>query len=396
MRILVVQDADWTKKGPHQQHHLIEQLTLKGHEALIIGFDQLWDGKGFLSKKEKVKDVARIYEGAKVTFIRPSFIKIKFLDYLSFLFSSRIEINKAIKEFAPDIVIGFTSVISNYWGMYYAKKNKIPFIYYWTDVIHELIPFKPFRPIAKAIEKNIIKNSSSILSINEVLKDQVINLGAQESLTKIIPGGIDFSRFDPSKFVFQEIRNTYSISESDKLLFFMGWIYEFSGLKEIILELAKIKNFNTSIKVMIVGEGDAYLELKEIVKENKLDNIVIMTGQMPYNDIPKLIYSADICLLPAYNNEIMRDIVPIKMYEYLAMNKPVVSTKLPGIIKEFGIDHGVLYVDKPEDVITKVMSLNEEEYVTNVEMTKKFISNYDWNKITRKFEVVLNSLIEQN
>lgn len=38
--------------------------------------------------------------------------------------------------------------------------------------------------------------------------------------------------------------------------------------------------------------------------------------------------------------------MPIKMYEYMAAGKPVIAESLPGIMKEFGSDNGVIYVDK--------------------------------------------------
>ncbi|MCK4733720.1 MAG: glycosyltransferase, partial [Methanophagales archaeon] len=53
----------------------------------------------------------------------------------------------------------------------------------------------------------------------------------------------------------------------------------------------------------------------------------------------------------AIDDEKTRDIVPIKFYEYMAMGKPVITTKLPGVMTEFGEDHGVIYVDNPEDAL---------------------------------------------
>ena len=106
-----------------------------------------------------------------------------------------------------------------------------------------------------------------------------------------------------------------------------------------------------------VGIGDAFNDY--IICINNMENKIIMMGYMPYEDIPELIASADICLLPAYNNEVMRDIVPIKLYEYLAMHKPVIATKLPGVMKEFGNGSGVIYIDKPEDVIKTVLEVTE-------------------------------------
>ena len=130
MRILVVQDGDWIKKGPHQQHHLMEMLSVKGYEIKVICYDQLWKDteKGLTYNREEIPNVSRFYKGANIDVIRPWFIKYPILDYVSFLFSSRKEIKATVEEFNPDVVIGFTSVLSNYWGMKFAKEKNIPFV----------------------------------------------------------------------------------------------------------------------------------------------------------------------------------------------------------------------------------------------------------------------------
>lgn len=395
MKILLVQDAEWRKKGPHQQHHLMELLSLRGHEIMVIGFDQYWreEKSAFISKKIVVDDVCRFYKGAKVKFIRPWFIRFPVLDYISFLFSSRKEIKEQVKKFNPDVIIGFSSVLSNYWGMRYAKQNNIPYIYYWYDIVHILNVPRKFSWLAKIIEKKIIKNSDSIIVINEVLKDYIINFGADEKTTEVIPGGVDFKRFNPEKVDSTYFREKFGISDDDLVLFFMGWLYHFSGLKEVTLELSKIKETEPNIKLLIVGKGDAYDDIKKIIEAQCLEDMVIMTGQMPYEDIPRLISSADICLLPAYNNEIMRDIVPIKIYEYLAMHKPVIATALMGVMKEFGVDNGVNYIDRPEDVIKKLNEFDDSAINKNKAMAGQFIQHYNWEKIITDFEDILVKLV---
>lgn len=394
MKILVLQDADWTKKGPHQQHHLMERLSLEGHEILVIGYDQLWrkEKRSLTSKREELKDVNRFYKGAKINYIRPFFIKIPVLDYLSFLFSSRNEIKKAIGQFRPDIIIGFTSVLSNYWGVKFARKFNLPFIYYWTDVIHTLIPFKPFQWIAKVIERKIIKESTSVMVINEALKEYVIEFGAEPNATKVIPGGIDFQRFDP--YIDPSLmRKKYNLTENDFVAYFMGWIYEFSGLKEVLSEFIKFKESYPNFKFLIVGEGEYYHRLKDFVKSNNLGDHVVLTGLRPYEEIPQLIAASNVCMLPSRNNDTMSHIVPIKMYEYLAMHKPVISTKLSGVMKEFGYDNGVIYVDNPEDVICKLIDLKEDWSNFNTEKIKNYIQDYNWNMITSKFKASISSLV---
>ena len=90
MKILLLQDVDWTKKGPHQQHHLMELMSRRGHEILVIGFDQLWkEEKGFFSKRLYFPEISRFYEGSKISFIRPAFIRFPILNYYPLLFHPR-------------------------------------------------------------------------------------------------------------------------------------------------------------------------------------------------------------------------------------------------------------------------------------------------------------------
>ena len=134
-----------------------------------------------------------------------------------------------------------------------------------------------------------------------------------------------------------------------------------------------------------------YGKKNSIVLEYK--DKIILAGKQPYDNIPKFIASSDICLLPAYKNEVMKNIVPIKMYEYMAAGKPVIATSLPGIMKEFGNDNGVLYVDRPEDALKKALELVENGCIEEEgRKARKFVEKYSWDSITDEFEGVLREL----
>ncbi len=189
------------------------------------------------------------------------------------------------------------------------------------------------------------------------------------------------------------IRKKYGIKEDDIVLFFMGWLYHFSGLKEVALELAKAENGN--LKFLIVGEGDAFNDLQRIREEHNLQDRVILAGKQPYEEIPGFIAASDICLLPAYPWEkIMHDGLPAKIYEYLAMKKPMISTRLPGVMKEFGEDNGVIYVDQPEDVITRAKELVSGGKLEQLGLkARRFVERYSWDNITDEFETILKGVI---
>lgn len=385
MNILVVQESDWIKRNPHQQHHLIERLSTRGHEIKVIDYPIEWTSGKFLKRREVVNDYHKIYSDAKIQVISPAIIQLPLFVYPSLIFSHWKEIKRQIRDFKPDVIVGF-GIVNTYIASKIAKKEGIPFIYYWIDVLHRLIPEKGFQVLGEYLEKITIQNSTEVLTINHKLEEYVQSMGATN--TCVIGAGIDLDKFDP-KLDGRPIRYQHNIKENDKLLFFMGFLYNFAGLKEVALEFAEDKYQN--LKLLIVGDGDAYPDLQSIVEEHDLNDRVILTGRKPYNEIPEFLAAADICILPAYPSEaIMQDIVPIKIYEYMAMGKPVITTCLPGVMKEFGNNKGISYVKKPADVLIKASVI---DIMNEGRKARSFAEGNDWNRITDEFESTLKGVV---
>jgi len=64
------------------------------------------------------------------------------------------------------------------------------------------------------------------------------------------------------------IRSAYAIGKDDIVLFFMGLLYHFSGLKEVCLDLARLRDRYRNLRILIVGDGDAYSDLQQIRDKN--------------------------------------------------------------------------------------------------------------------------------
>lgn len=77
-----------------------------------------------------------------------------------------------------------------------------------------------------------------------------------------------------------------------------------------------------------VGEGDRKTDLSVI---SELHNVHIL-GIKPYALLPDYIRSFDVCMIPYNINEYNHYSFPLKVYEFLASGKPVVSMNLPSII----------------------------------------------------------------
>ena len=397
MRILFAQEIDWIKQNLGQQHHLAEMLSLRGNEVHVIDCEILQKSegsKGLFLKRKVFEKISSIHKDANITVIRPGIMNLPIIKYISLFFSHRNEVNRQIIEFKPEVIVGW-GIINSYLAANAAKKNAIPFIYYWIDVLHLLIPNRLFRPLGKIVEKKAVKKADLVLTINEKLKDYVLSLGAVAERIKVIRAGFELERFDANLHG-MNIRQQYGLNNQDRVLFFMGWLYNFSGLDDVIQALSKRKDFR--LKLFIVGEGDAYDDLEILRGRYKLDNRVILAGKKEYSEIPGLIATADVCILPADPSEpIMQNIVPIKIYEYMAMKKPVITTKLPGIMKEFGEGNGVIYVDQPEDVVKAAEDLLNSGYANLIKLgltARQHVERNSWEKVFHNFEVAASKVVE--
>jgi len=75
---------------------------------------------------------------------------------------------------------------------------------------------------------------------------------------------------------------------------------------------------------VLVGE----VTHKAIQPLKKLSNVTLV-GEVPYAELPKYLYSFDVCMIPFVINELTLCTNPVKIYEYMAAGKPVVTTDMP-------------------------------------------------------------------
>lgn len=402
LKILLVQESDWLRKGPHQQHYLMERLSSQSDQIRVIDFEVRWTSveKGpLLSRRQTFRGVSKIHEEADITLVRPGVLKMPLLDFASILYSHTKELRLQIARFSPDVVIGF-GILNALLGMALAGRSAIPFLYYLIDELHTLVPYRILWPLAKLIESHVIRHAQAVLVINEKLRDFALGLGADPQRTYLIRAGVDPKRFFIGKGR-AEIREQYGIRNQDLVLFFMGGIFSFSGVKEVAQDLAAARSEHPEIKFLIVGRPrtvEFREELESVIEENNLQETVILEGWQPYDRIPLYLAASDICLLPAYDNEVMHNIVPIKIYEYIISGKPVISTRLPGIVTEFGFGNGVSYVDGPSDVIRRVIDMIEsrQDLQKEGERARAFVQRYTWDSIVDTFKRILEEIVGES
>jgi len=109
-----------------------------------------------------------------------------------------------------------------------------------------------------------------------------------------------------------------------------GVLSKARGIMETVEAFALLKKRSVKAILFLLGDGPARAELRKYIRSNDLEEYVRIHGPVPYSDVPMFIATCDVGIVPLPNNSWWRHQCPTKLLEYLAMNKPVIVSDLPG------------------------------------------------------------------
>ena len=337
-------------------------------------------------------DVHKAVASGKLTVIRPAFLRFPILDVLSSVFTHAWEIRRQFREFRPDVVVGF-GILNAFLGIWIARRHGAPFVHYVIDELYRLMPRRFLQGLSKVVEQADYRRATMVLSINEALRDYTIAMGAAPERAKVLAAGVDLTRYLSAQG--SEVRRRFGLTGRDLMLFYMGWMYPFSGLREVAEAVVGAPSKGRIVRLLVVGKGELQTLLTTMAAAPESRGHIIVEPWQAYDELPSYLAAADICILPALSVDLMKNIVPIKMYEYMAAGKPVIVTRLPGLVREFGEGHGVVYVDDPRDVVPTALKLAEAGEIMRLGASARdFVSKNDWETVADEFERLLRAHIQ--
>jgi glycosyltransferase involved in cell wall biosynthesis len=394
MNILVLQETDWLTRGPHTQHHIFETLSLNPSikiQVLDYDMDNIMRSNSKFIKKQVYMDIHRAVQDSHVEIIRTSHLKVPFLRRFSSLITNFFQIFKIIRDNKPDLIVGF-SITNGIIGLIFSKIFKIPFIFFYIDILHQLVPLSYAQGLARIACQILLKNANQVLVHTKFQQRYVINEGSKPKRVIVLPDGITLKNTEVDIHKFENLKSKFSINEDDFIIFFMGYLYDFAGLQEIIDYYNNdIRSGKIKLKFVILGDGGIYNSLNNHIKKIGA-NWVILAGRVPFFEIAEYIQLADLCLLSFRINDITKEIVPIKIFEYMAMKKPVLSNSLPSVVLELKNNSDVIFSKNLDDLIKKIGELVSKKHelrqigLQGYEFVKK---NYAWPILINRFKKII-------
>lgn len=372
MNILFVHEVDWLKKVVFDIHTLAESLSLRGHQVYAIDYEDTWHRNGSFDlgtlQTGEVNGVSRAFADASVSLRRPGFIRLSGLSRVSAAFTHYREIKRTITQKKIDAIVLYSVATNGLQAINIARKLSVPVVFRSIDILNQLVSYPYLRPATKILERMVYTRADMILTLTPTLSRYVVQLGAKEQKVKLLPMPVDTNIFYPYPTP-DELRDKWSIDKEDKVILYIGTLFDFSGLAPIIRQFPEIARQVRGAKLLIVGDGPQRQELEGIIAETGLAGKVVITGFEPYDTMPQYINMATVCLAPFLVTGATRDIFPGKIVQYLACAKAVVATPLPGLIAVTpGEEQGLVFAGSPEEMVEKLVKLlKEPEYRQRLE-----------------------------
>jgi glycosyltransferase involved in cell wall biosynthesis len=190
------------------------------------------------------------------------------------------------------------------------------------------IPERVTHEAIKIIISNLAYKTDCITTPSASMKKIIENYGIKNRI-EVIPNAIHLISFkEDNELKRTEIKIKYNLKEDDKIILFVGRVALEKSIDKIIKALAIIKKRNSGKeKLLIVGNGPAMDELKQLTRTLKVEEDVIFAGTVNYEEIQHYYKMAYVFTIASTT-----ETFGIVTIEALASGVPVVAIKAPGSV----------------------------------------------------------------
>lgn len=246
--------------------------------------------------------------------------------------------------------------------------------------------------------QRVFRRARRIIVITQKLKELFVQKGIPADKILVAPDGVDLEEFNIEQSQ-EQCRCQLNLPLDTKIIGYVGQLKTMEtekGIGCLIKALKILKKNNPSIALCLVGGQQSdilkYQELTKRLGLTKQD--VIFTGQVQHHLIPFYLKSFDVLVMPfPWTKHYAYYMSPLKMFEYMASQRPIIASDLPSIRE---------ILDKRNAILIKPGNLQSlAEGITNALRNPDFsakisqqafedVRNYTWTKRAQKIIDFIN------
>jgi glycosyltransferase involved in cell wall biosynthesis len=387
------------------QYPLGETRVQRQAEALIrAGYNV-----DVICKREYGESAIDTYKGVRIfrekfhlgfPFIHDSGLWQKFIDYLYFFISAFVRLNRLhlVDPYSsiqvhnlPDFLV-FCTLIQ--------RLKKVPII---LD-LHDLMPefyFGRFRNHQSLIprlirwqERKACRFADHVLTVSEHWRYLLIQRGLPEKKCSVVMNVADLAIFHP-----RAGQPPQSPDGVGFQLIYHGTMVRRYGIDLVIEAVDQLKDQIPGIHLHLIGQGEYLPTLSEMVDVRNLKRYVSFEPKMQAEELPEIILSCDLGIVP-YRNDVFTDgLLPTKLMEYAALGLPAVASRTSAIERYFaGTNTELFEPENVDDLARCVLKLyHHPARLSELRQgCQKFNERYNWNNISAQYVNLVQHLVNKD
>ncbi|MCK1660618.1 glycosyltransferase [Bradyrhizobium sp. 151] len=192
---------------------------------------------------------------------------------------------------------------------------------------------------AEKAEAVALEAADLIVTVSDELGEELKRRGIPDSRILVYPNCVDPAAFDSTRFStdgLADLKRQHAIPKDALVAGFIGTFGQWHGIEflaESISDLARNDAAwleRSKLHFMLVGDGLKMPEVRRLVGPPEVARIVTLTGLVAQSEAPRYLACADLLLSPHVPNADGSGFFgsPTKLFEYMAMEKPIVASAL--------------------------------------------------------------------
>jgi glycosyltransferase involved in cell wall biosynthesis len=241
--------------------------------------------------------------------------------------------------------------------------------------------------------------AARIICISTSLKDHLRNKwNVEEDKLAVLPCAADAEAFKPRRNP-EIVRRDLGLND-EPVLIWVGGFYPWHDLGLLLESFAQVLEKCPNAKLVLVGDGQTRPAIASTVVKNGLQNSVIFTGQIDHTKVPELMSIADVAVVPSAPIPANRGGTgtPLKLFEYMAAGKAIVTTAYDQSAEVIQHDHNGLLVEAGNvdgfaGAILSLLNDAEERDRLGRNARQQAIKHYSWEQYTKQLEEIYLSVL---
>lgn len=270
--------------------------------------------------------------------------------------------------------------------------------------LHEAMPEffrsrfpKASNPIAHRLlllqERLSIALSTATLVVNEAMRDRLLGLGVRADKVHVVINSPSLKRFDAAAYPRRSFRE-----DGPLRLVYTGGLtptYELDVVTPAVATIAAERP-DLDVRLAIYGRGDSEATLQELAGTLGVADRVTFHGRIPIDDVPAVVAAADIGIAPTRRDRFTDLSLSTKVYEYAAMGKPVVASRLPLVERTFPAGSVSTYEPgDPQSMADAIVALADDADAREraVARTASIVADAAWEHESQAYLALVERLI---